>query len=159
MKGLYEEIISDNIMKGLHKGPISYNPVILGLYKGIISYNTVMKGFWVKTLYTLYMSTTGTFLSLECKAIEAQAVSTGLTSVAVVQVGEFVPLVVLNEAEQRPFNVRPHLEDELLLSVQREAGCDEGDVQCPTERRYRVHRLLIVESENGVNPSGELRTD
>lgn len=81
------------------------------------------------------------------------------TSVAVVQVGELVPLVVLDEAEQRPLDVGPHLDDELLRPVQGEAGRDEGDVQRPAEGRDGVDRLLVVEPEDGVHAPGELRTD
>lgn len=81
------------------------------------------------------------------------------TSVAVIQVGELVPLVVLDEAEQWPLDVGPHLDDELLRPVQGEAGRDEGDVQRPAEGRDGVDRLLVVEPEDGVNASGELRTD
>lgn len=36
------------------------------------------------------------------------------TSVAVVKVGELVPLVVLNEAEQWALDIGPHLDDKLL---------------------------------------------
>lgn len=81
------------------------------------------------------------------------------TSVAVVQVGKLVPLVVLDEAEQRPLDVGPHLDDELLCAVQGEAGRDEGDVQRSAEGRDGVDRLLVVEPEDGVHASGELRTD
>lgn len=82
-----------------------------------------------------------------------------LTSIAVVQVGELVPLVVLDEAEQWPLDVGPHLDDELLVAVQRETGRDEGHVQRAAERRDGVDRLLVVESENGVDAPGELRAD
>ena len=82
-----------------------------------------------------------------------------LTSIAVVQVGELVPLVVLDEAEEGPLDVGPHLDDELLVPIQGEAGRDEGDVERPAERRDGVDRLLVVESENGVDPPRELRTD
>ena len=79
-----------------------------------------------------------------------------LTSIAVVQVGELVPLVVLDQAEERPLDVRSHLDDELLVPIQREAGRNEGDVERPAERRDGVDRLLVVESENGVDSSREL---
>lgn len=82
-----------------------------------------------------------------------------LTSVTVVQVGKLVPFVVLNETQERPFDVWSHLNDKLLISVQGKAWCDEGDVQCPTERRYCVHWLLVIKSKNSINSSWELRTD
>ena len=81
------------------------------------------------------------------------------TSVAVVEVGKLVPLVVLDEAQQGALDVRSHLQDELLGSVQGEAGCDEGHVQCPAERGDGVHTLLIVEAEDGVHAPGELGAD
>ncbi len=76
-----------------------------------------------------------------------------LTSVAVVQVGKLVPLVVLDEAEQWPLDIRSHLDDKLLVPVQREAGCYKGDMERPTKRCDGVDRLLVVESKNGVNSS------
>lgn len=73
------------------------------------------------------------------------------TSVTVVQVGKLVPLVVLDEAEEGSLDIGPHLDDELLSPIQREAGRYEGDVQRPAEGRDGVDRLLVVESENGVD--------
>lgn len=81
------------------------------------------------------------------------------TSIAVVQICKLVPLVVLDEAQERPLDVRPHLDDELLNPIQREAGSDEGNMERPAKRRDSVDGLLIVESENGVDSSGELWTD
>lgn len=62
-----------------------------------------------------------------------------ITSVTVVQVGELVPFVVLNETQERTFDVWSHLNDKLLISIQGKAWRDEGDVKCPAERRYCVH--------------------
>lgn len=76
-----------------------------------------------------------------------------LTSIAVVQVGKLVPLVVLDKAEEGPLDIGSHLDDKLLVPVQREAGRYERDVESPTERRDGVDRLFVVESENGVNSS------
>lgn len=56
-----------------------------------------------------------------------------LTSVAVIQVGELVPLVVLNEAEERALDIWSHLNDELLSPIQGEAWCYEGDMERPTK--------------------------
>jgi len=55
------------------------------------------------------------------------------TSVTVVQVGKLVPFVVLNEAQERTFDVWSHLNDKLLICVQGKAWRDEGDVKCPAE--------------------------
>lgn len=74
-----------------------------------------------------------------CSCTEALSLfMPGLTSITVVQVGKLVPLVVLDKAEQRPFDIRPHLDDKLLIPIQREAGCYERDMECPTERRDGV---------------------
>lgn len=89
----------------------------------------------------------------------SEPTQSGLTSVAVIQVGKLVPLVVLNEAEEGTLDVGSHLDDELLVPIQREARRYEGDVQRPTERRDGVHRLLVVEAEYGVHSSWELWTD
>lgn len=76
-----------------------------------------------------------------------------LTSIAVVQVGKLVPLVVLDKAEEGPLDVRSHLDDELLIPIQREAGRYEGDMERPAKGCDGVDRFLVVESENGVNSS------
>lgn len=81
------------------------------------------------------------------------------TSVTVVQVGKLVPFVVLNETQERTFDVWSHLNDKLLISIQGKAWCDEGDVKCPAERRYCVHWLLVIKSKNSINSPWELRTD
>lgn len=52
----------------------------------------------------------------------------GLTSITVVQIGELVPLIVLDEAEEGPLDIGSHLDNELLISIQGEAGRYEGDV-------------------------------
>lgn len=56
-----------------------------------------------------------------------------LTSITIVQVGKLVPLVVLDKAEEGPLDVRPHLDDKLLIPIQREAGRYEGDMERPTK--------------------------
>lgn len=56
-----------------------------------------------------------------------------LTSITVVQVGKLVPLVVLDKAEERPLDIRSHLDDKLLIPIQREAGCYEGDMERPAK--------------------------
>lgn len=81
------------------------------------------------------------------------------TSVTVVQVGKLVPFVVLNETQERTFDVWSHLNDKLLISIQGKAWCDEGDVKCPAERRYCVNWLLVIKSKNSINSPWELRTD
>lgn len=52
-----------------------------------------------------------------------------ITSVTVVQIGELVPFVVLNKAEEGSLDIRSHLDDKLLIPVQRETGRDERDVE------------------------------
>lgn len=56
-----------------------------------------------------------------------------LTSIAVVKVGKLVPLVVLDEAEEGTLDVRSHLDDELLVPIQRETWRYKGDMECPTK--------------------------
>lgn len=79
-----------------------------------------------------------------------------LTSLCVVKVDKPLPVVVFQETENSSSQAGPHLDDKLHISVSGEAGRDEGGVQCPTERGQRVHGLLVVEAEDGINSSGEL---
>ena len=53
----------------------------------------------------------------------------------------------------------PHLDDKLHISIDGEAGGNEGGVQRPAEGGQRVHGLPVVEAEDGVNSSGELGAD
>lgn len=82
-----------------------------------------------------------------------------LTSVRVVEIHEPLPLVMVQQTENGSPQTGPHLDDELHVGVNGEAGCDEGGVQGATERGQRVHGLPVVEAEDGVNPSGELGAD
>lgn len=52
-----------------------------------------------------------------------------------------------------------HLDDKLHLIIGGVTGCDEGGVQSPAEGGQGVHGLLVVESEDGVHPAGELRAN
>lgn len=36
------------------------------------------------------------------------------TSVAVIQIGELLPLVILHQADERTFDIRPHLQNKLV---------------------------------------------
>lgn len=49
-----------------------------------------------------------------------------------------------------------HLDDKLHLVVGGVTGRDEGGVQGAAEGGQGVHGLLVVESEDGVHPAGEL---
>lgn len=49
-----------------------------------------------------------------------------------------------------------HLDDKLHLVIGGVTGRDEGGVQGAAERGQGVHGLLVVESEDGVHPPGEL---
>lgn len=82
-----------------------------------------------------------------------------LTSITVIQVGKPFPLVVLDQRDQRPFDVGPHLENKLIHPFCGERGCDEGDVECLAEGRDGVYRLLVVEAKYGVDTSRELGTN
>ena len=53
----------------------------------------------------------------------------------------------------------PHLDDKLHLIICGVTGRDEGGVQSAAERGQGVHGLLVVESEDGVHPAGELRAN
>ena len=82
-----------------------------------------------------------------------------LTSVSVVKVDKLLPLIMVQETENSSSQTRPHLDDKLHVSVDGEAGCNEGGVQRPAEGGQRVHGLSVVEAEDGVNSPGELRAD
>lgn len=83
----------------------------------------------------------------------------GLTSVRVVQEDELLPVVVVEQGEQRAADGRPQLQGELALALGGEAGRDEGDVQRAAERRQRVHRPLVVQAEDGEDTAGILRAN
>lgn len=63
------------------------------------------------------------------------------------------------QTEHSSTQTGPHLDDKLHVSVNGKAGGNEGGVQRPAEGGQRVHGLPVVEAENGVNSSGELRAD
>lgn len=63
------------------------------------------------------------------------------------------------QAEDSAPEGRPHLDDKLHLIIGGVTGRDEGGVQRAAERGQGVHGLLVVESEDGVHPAGELRAD
>lgn len=52
-----------------------------------------------------------------------------------------------------------HLDDKLHLVIGGVTGRDKGGVQSPAEGGQGVHGLLVIESEDGVHPAGELRTN
>lgn len=66
---------------------------------------------------------------------------------------------MVQQAENNSLQTGPHLEDELHISIDGEAGRDEGCVQSPAEGGQRVHGLPVIEAEDGVNSSGELGAD
>lgn len=82
-----------------------------------------------------------------------------LTSLRVVKVDKLLPLVMVQETENGALQTGPHLDDKLHVSVDGEAGRDEGGVQRPAEGGQCVHGLPVVEAEDGVDSSGELRAD
>lgn len=82
-----------------------------------------------------------------------------LTSVSVVKVDELLPLVMGQQTENGSPQTGPHLDDKLHVSIDGEAGGNEGGVQRPAEGGQRVHGLPVVEAEDGVNSSGELGAD
>lgn len=81
------------------------------------------------------------------------------TSVGVVEVDELLPFVVREEAEDSTPEGRSHLDDKLHLIIGGVTGSDKGGVQSAAERGQGVHGLLVVESEDGVHPAGELRAN
>lgn len=81
------------------------------------------------------------------------------TSIAVVEIRKLLPLVVLHQADQGASDVGPHLQHELVEAISGETRRDEGHVQRLAERRDGVHRLLVVETEDGVDAPGKLRAD
>lgn len=81
------------------------------------------------------------------------------TSLGVVEVDELLPLVVGQQAEDGAAQGRSHLDDELHLVVGGVTGRDEGGVQGAAEGGQGVHGLLVVESKDGVDPTGELRAN
>lgn len=82
--------------------------------------------------------------------------SRSLTSVGVVQEDELVPVVVVEEGQERPPDGRPELQRELALALGGEAGGDEGDVQSAAEGRQRVDRALVVQPEDRKDAAGIL---
>ena len=84
---------------------------------------------------------------------------TALTSIGVVKVDELLPLVMVQQAEDGPSQPGPHLDDELHISIDGEAGRDEGGVQRPAEGGQRVHGLPVVEAQDCVDSPGELGAD
>lgn len=82
-----------------------------------------------------------------------------LTSVSVVKIDKLLPLVMGQQTENSSPQTGPHLDDKLHVSVDGEAGGNEGGVQRPAEGGQRVHGLSVVEAEDGVNSSGELGAD
>lgn len=60
------------------------------------------------------------------------------------------------QAEDGAAQGGPHLDDKLHLIVGGVTGRDEGGVQRAAEGGQGVHGLLVVESEDGVHPAGEL---
>lgn len=82
-----------------------------------------------------------------------------LTSVGVIQEDKLVPVVVVQQGEQRPADGRPQLQGELALALGGEAGRDEGDVQGAAEGRQRVDRALVVQAEDGEDAAGVLGAD
>lgn len=85
--------------------------------------------------------------------------SSSLTPVGVVQEDELVPVVVVEEGQQRPPDGRPELQGELALALGGEAGRDEGDVQGAAEGCQRVDRALVVQAEDGEDTAGILGTN
>lgn len=59
---------------------------------------------------------------------QRSAAQRGLTPVRVVQEDEAVPLIVVQQAQERAPQGRPQLQHELALALRGETGCDEGDV-------------------------------
>lgn len=60
------------------------------------------------------------------------------------------------QAEDSSAEGGAHLDDKLHLVIRGVTGCDKGGVQGAAERGQGVHGLLVVESEDGVDPAGEL---
>lgn len=79
-----------------------------------------------------------------------------LTSIGVIEVNKLLPLVVGEQAEHSAPQGRPHLDDKLHLVIGGVTGRDKGGVQSAAEGGQGVHGLLVVESEDGVHPTGEL---
>lgn len=82
-----------------------------------------------------------------------------LTSVGIVEEDELVPVVVVQQGQQRSSDGWPQLQRELALALGGEAGRDEGDVQGTAEGRQRVHRALVVQAEDGEDAAGVLGAD
>lgn len=66
---------------------------------------------------------------------------------------------MVEQRQQRPPDGRPQLQGELALGLGGEAGRHQADVQRPAEGRQRVDRALVVEAEDGEDPSGVLGAD
>lgn len=67
------------------------------------------------------------------------SVATVLTSVGVVKVDKLLPFVVVEQTQDCPPQTGPHLNYKLHVSIDGEAGRDEGGVQRTAEGGQRVH--------------------
>ena len=76
-----------------------------------------------------------------------------LTPIGVVEEDEAVPVVVVEQAEERPADGGPQLQHELAVPLRGEAGRNQRDVQRAAEGRQRVHRALVVQAEDGEHAS------
>ncbi|TNN88666.1 hypothetical protein EYF80_000998 [Liparis tanakae] len=74
-------------------------------------------------------------------------------------VDKLLPLVMVQQTEDSSSQTGPHLDDKLHVSIDGEAGSNEGGVQRPAEGGQSVHGLPVVEAEDGVDSSGELGAD
>lgn len=91
--------------------------------------------------------------------VTGRVTTRGITSVGVVEEDKAAPVVVVEQRQQRPPDGRPQLQGKLALCLGGEAGRHQADVQRPAEGRQRVDRALVVEAEDGEDPSGVLGAD
>jgi len=66
---------------------------------------------------------------------------------------------VLDHAHQGVLDLGPQLDDELVGRLDGEGRRDEADVQRAAEGHQHVHRLPVVQADDGVHAFGELGAD
>lgn len=82
-----------------------------------------------------------------------------LTSICIVEVHKLLPSIIGQETKDGPLKRRAHLDDKLDVRVDWITGCDEGSVEGTAEGGQSVHGLFVIEAEDGIDSSGELRAD
>lgn len=66
---------------------------------------------------------------------------------------------MVQQGHERFLELRPQLQDELVVGLNREGRRDEADVQRAAERHQHVDGAPVVQAHDGVDALGELGAD